>query len=212
MQIIGIDPKSADAPLRAVRALAAGGIVAFPTDTYYALGASAWNAEAIARVFAAKRRPAGEPLPVLVADRAQWSAVAAELPDAALRLAERFWPGALTIVCRRAAHLPAALTGGGETVGVRQPNSAAALALCRAAGAPLTGTSANTHGRPAPLTAVEVALDLGSAVDLILDGGPCPGGQPSTVVDVTEAPPRIVRAGAVSADAVRQALERAAAV
>lgn len=211
MQIIGIDPETEEVSLRAVRVLLAGGLVAFPTDTYYALGAVAWNGEAVARVLAAKRRPPGEPLPVLVADRDQWRAVAATLPDAALRLAERFWPGALTIVCRRAPHLPPALTGGGETIGARQPRSAGALALCRAVGAPLTGTSANTHGHPAPVTAVEVALDLGSAVDLILDGGRCPVAQPSTVVDVTETPPRIVRAGAVSPDAVREALEHAVA-
>ena len=103
MQIIGIDPETADVPLRAVRVLLAGGVVAFPTDTYYALGAVVWNSEAVARVVAAKRRPAGDPLSALVADRDQWRAVAASLPDGALRLADRFWPGALTIVCRRRA-------------------------------------------------------------------------------------------------------------
>ncbi|HLN11788.1 MAG TPA: L-threonylcarbamoyladenylate synthase [bacterium] len=211
MQIIGIDPETADVPLRAVRVLLAGGVVAFPTDTYYALGAVVWNSEAVARIVAAKRRPARDPLSALVADRDQWRAVAASLPDGALRLADRFWPGALTIVCRAAPHLPPALTGGGGTIGARQPRSAAAMALCRAVGAPLTGTSANTHGRPAPITAVEVALDLGSAVDLILDGGRCPVAQPSTVVDLTETPFRIVRAGVVSADAIREALDAVAA-
>lgn len=210
MQIIGIDPESADVPVRAVRVLLAGGIVAFPTDTYYALGAVVWNGAAVARVVAAKRRPAGDPLSALVADRDQWRAVAADLPEAALRLADRFWPGALTIVCRAAPHLPPALTGGGGTIGARLPRSAAAVGLCRAVGAPLSGTSANTHGRPAPITAVEVALDLGSAVDLILDGGRCPVAQPSTVVDLTETPPRIVRAGAIGSDALRDALEAAA--
>jgi len=211
MRIIGVDAGSTDVPLQAVRVLHDGGLVAFPTDTYYALGAASGNAAALARVFAAKHRPPEDPLPVLVADRDQWRAVVDVLPAAALVLADRFWPGALTIVCPRARHLPPALTGGGDTIGARQPRAAVALGLCGAAGTALVGTSANRHGRPAPTTAVEVALDLGDAVDLILDGGRCPLAQPSTVVDVTQTPPRIVRAGAIGADALREVLAGAAA-
>jgi L-threonylcarbamoyladenylate synthase len=204
MLIIGIDPRHADVPRRAVQILVEGGLVAFPTDTYYALGAAAGNAEAVARIFAAKRRPPGDALPVLVADREQWRAAVAEIPDAARRLADRFWPGALTIVCRRAPHLPPLLSGGGETIGVRQPGVVLAVALCRALGMPITGTSANTHGFPPPVTAIEVGMDLGGHVDVILDGGACPGGHPSTVVDVTRTPPVIVRAGGVTAEALRE--------
>src|SRR5579883_803468 len=172
MRILGVDPRSSDVPHAATRALLDGGLVAFPTDTYYALGAVATNAGAVARVFAA----------------------------------ERFWPGALTIVSRRAPYLPPALTGGRDTIGVRQPRCALAIGLCRAVGAPLVGTSANTHGQPAPVSAAEVALDLGASVDVILDGGRCPGARPSTIVDVTQTPPRIVRAGLIGPGALREVL------
>lgn len=197
MQLIGVHPASQDVPRQAVRALLDGGLVAFPTDTYYALGASALDGEAVARVFAAKERPHTDPLPVFVADTGQWRMLVSELPQIALRLADRFWPGPLTIVCRRAPHLPPLLAGGGDTIGVRQPGSVIAVALCRALGMPVTGTSANTHGNPAPVTAIEVGMDLGGHVDLILDGGACPGGHPSTVIDITRTPAVVLRAGGV---------------
>ena len=203
MEIVGVDPQSGDAPRRALRILRAGGLVAFPTDTYYALGAAANDTTAIARVFAAKRRPTAEPLPLLVADRDQWRSAVAEIPAMALRLADRFWPGPLTIVCLRSSLLPPALGGDGGTVGIRQPAIPVAIALCRGLGQPVVGTSANTHGMPAPITAAQVALDLGESVDLILDGGRSPGTRPSTVVDVTRTPPVVVRVGAVPMDAVR---------
>jgi len=212
MEVIGVDPQSRDVPRRARQALRAGGLVAFPTDTFYALGAAAADEVAVARVFAVKRRPTGEPMPLLIADRAQWRSLVADLPDIALRLADRFWPGALTIVCRRAPAVSAMLAGGGETIGVREPNHPVALGLCQALGAAIVGTSANTHGKPAPITAVQVALDLGSGVDLILDGGRSPLAQPSTVVDVTRTPPVVVRAGAVPLDAISAVLGEAVAL
>jgi L-threonylcarbamoyladenylate synthase len=199
-----VHPASQDVPRQAVRILLDGGLVAFPTDTYYALGAAALDGEAVARVFAAKRRPHTEALSVFVADMGQWRMLVSDLPEIALRLAERFWPGPLTIVCQRAPHLPPLLAGGGETIGVRQPGSVLAVALCRALAMPITGTSANTHGMPAPVTAIEVGMDLGGHVDLILDGGACPGGHPSTVVDVTRTPPVIVRAGGVTPEELRE--------
>jgi L-threonylcarbamoyladenylate synthase len=210
MQIIGVDPHGDDVPRRAIEILLGGGLVAFPTDTFYALGARADDDAAVGRVISAKRRPPGDPMPVLVADREQWRAVVTEIPEIAVRLADRFWPGALTIVCHQAPHLPAGLTGQGGTIGVRQPNLPVALGLCRAVGLALVGTSANLHGMPAPLMASHVALDLGDAVDLILDGGRCPVGRPSTVVDVTRTPPIIVRAGAISAQAIREVLDAVA--
>jgi len=193
-----------DVPRRAVQALLDGGLVAFPTDTYYALGAAVGNADAIARVFAAKRRVPNEPLPVLVGDREQWRMLVADLPDVAVRLADRFWPGALTIVCRRASHLPPLLVGGGDTIAVRQPAVRLAGALCLALGMPVTGTSANSHGSPPPVTALEVAMDLGDRVDVLLDGGRCPGARPSTVIDVTRTPPAVVRPGAIPAEALSE--------
>jgi len=181
-------------------------LVAFPTDTYYALGAAAGNAAAVDRIIAAKRRPPQEAMPVLIADRSQWQTLASDIPPIALRLADRFWPGPLTIVCRRSLHLPPALTGGGDTIGIRLPKAPVAIGLCRALGMPVVGTSANTHGMPAPTTATQVALDLGPAVDLILDGGRTPLGRPSTVIDVTRTPPALIRAGAISLEALKEVL------
>jgi L-threonylcarbamoyladenylate synthase len=206
MHIIGVDPASRDVPRRALRVLRASGLVAFPTDTFYALGAAARDEAAVARVFAVKRRPREEPLPVLIADRDQWRTLVVDLPGSALRLADRFWPGALTIVCRRGPGVPPALAGGGDTVGVRQPALPIAVGLCEAFGGPIIGTSANTHGVPAPMTAALVALDLDAEVDLILDGGRCPLARASTVIDVTRTPAVIVRPGAVAADALREVL------
>jgi L-threonylcarbamoyladenylate synthase len=206
MEIIGVDPKSQDVPRRALETLRDGGLVAFPTETFYALGAVAADEVAVARVFAVKRRPPSDPVPVLVADRAQWRQLVAELPQSAVRLADRFWPGPLTIVCRIAPSLSRALAGGGETIGVRQPGLPIAAAICHTLGAPIVGTSANTHGLPSPVTAVQVALDLGADVDLILDGGRCPLARPSTVVDVTRTPPGVVRVGAVPLAAIREVL------
>jgi L-threonylcarbamoyladenylate synthase len=206
MDIIPVDPNSLEVPRRAVQVLRRGGLVAFPTDTYYALGALALDEAAVARVFAAKRRPRDAPLPVFVSDRDQWRALVADLPDAARRLADRFWPGAVTIVCRRSPRVPAALAGGGDTLGVREPALPIAGSLCQALESPITGTSANTHGAPSPVSATQVALDLGDRVDLILDGGRCPLARGSTVVDVTRTPAVIVREGVVSAAEIRAAL------
>ncbi len=212
MDVIGVDPTSAEVPRRALRVLGEGGLVAFPTDTFYALGADAQNEAAVARVFTAKRRPPGDPLPVLVADQEQWRPLVVDLPEGALRLAARFWPGPLTIVCRAAPGVPRVLVGGGGSLGVRQPALPVAIGLCRAFGGPVVGTSANRHGHPAPTTAVQVALDLGTAVDLILDGGPCPLARPSTVVDVTRTPPIVVRAGGIPLEAVQGVIGEVAAV
>ena len=126
-------------------------------------------------------------------------------------LADRFWPGALTIVCRRAPGIPPALVGGGDAIGVRQPALPVAVGLCRAFGGPVVGTSANVHTNPAPITATQVALDLAAEVNLILDGGRCPLARPSTVVDVTRTPPVVVRAGVVTLAALREVLGAVAA-
>lgn len=206
MEIIGVDPASEEVPRRALRVLGEGGLVAFPTDTFYALGADARDEAAVARIFAAKRRPRGEPMPVLVADREQWRALVEDLPEAGLLLADRFWPGALTIVCRRGPGVLPALVGGGDAIGVRQPALPVAIGLCRAFGGPVVGTSANVHRIPAPITAAQVALDLGAEVDVILDGGRCPLARPSTVVDVTRTPPVVVRVGVIPLAAVREVL------
>jgi len=182
----------------AARVLRAGGLVAFPTETFYGLGANALDPEAVARVFRAKGRPADKPLLVLVGSVAMVSRVALVIPPLAGRLIARHWPGPLTLVLPARPELPDALTAGTGTIGVRLPGHPIARALVQAAGVPLTAPSANPHGGPSPRAAGEVLAALGERVDVVLDGGPTTGGPPSTVLDVTRTPARLVRAGAVT--------------
>ncbi len=181
-----------------------GGLVAYPTDTLYGLGASVADPEAVSRVFAAKGRASTQALPVLVASFEQLDQVCAEVGLLAKELAGRFWPGALSLVLRRHASVPAAIGGGGDTVAVRLPRHPAPLALIAECGTPITGTSANLSGGPQPDTAFEVVRQLGDAVDMVLDGGPCPVAAPSTILDLTTNPARLLRAGAVSIDELRE--------
>ncbi len=175
--------------------LRAGELVAIPTDTVYGVGAIAWDRAAVARLYTAKLRSADKAIPLLLADSADLDLVAAGVSPAARRLAERFWPGPMTLVVPRAAGVPDEVTAGGATVAVRVPDHPLARALIRLAGAPLATTSANLSGHPSPVTADEVAAQLAGRVALILDGGRCPGGVPSTLVDATGTPPRILRPG-----------------
>jgi L-threonylcarbamoyladenylate synthase len=180
--------------------LRAGGLVAFPTETVYGLGAHALDEQAVRRVFAAKGRPADNPLIVHVASADQIDVVARSVPAAALRLAERFWPGPLTLVLDARPDVPAVTRGGRGTVAVRVPAHELALALLRAAGVPVAAPSANRSGRPSPTTAAHVRAELGDAVDAVLDGGPCALGVESTVVDARGPVPVVLREGAVPAD------------
>lgn len=172
--------------------------MAFPTETFYGLGADALNHEAVARVFRVKGRPAEKPLLVLVDSLAMVAAVALEIPPRARRLMERYWPGPLTIILPARPEVPAALTAGTGTVGARIPSHPLALALVQAVGGPVTAPSANPHGAPSPTTAAEVRAALGDRIDFVLDGGPTPGGLPSTLVDASSAPVRVVRLGAIA--------------
>lgn len=181
----------------ATRVLWEGGLVAFPTETFYGLGAHALDPEAVARVFRAKRRPADKPLLVLVNSPDMVTRVAAEIPGSARRLMARYWPGPLTLILPARPDLPSALTAGTHTIGVRIPGHPVAHALVRAATVPITAPSANPHGAASPRTAGEVLSGLGEWVDLVLDGGRTRGGPPSTVLDVSRIPARVVRAGAV---------------
>lgn len=184
----------------AARVIREGGLVAFPTETFYGLGANALDPAAVRRVFRAKGRPADKPLLVLVDSLEMAARVAAEVPARAHRLIARHWPGPLTLILPACPELPDALTAGTRTIGVRIPGHPLARALVRAAGVPVTAPSANPHGGASPRTADEVLAGLGERVDLVLDGGPTPGGPASTVVDVTRTPARVVRAGAVTLD------------
>ena len=183
---------------KAVSALNRGGLVAFPTDTLYALGAHAFMEEAVSRVYEAKGRPQGMALPLLLSGPGEIDRVAVDVPQAAWDLAERFWPGAVTMVLYKAPSVSSTITGGRDTVAVRVPSHPLALALMEGVGAPLTGTSANRSGGPDPVTAEVVRQHLGEAVDVVLDEGPCTLAVSSTIVDMTAEPPKIVRAGAIA--------------
>ena len=190
----------------AVERLRAGLLVAFPTETVYGLGADARNPDAVARIFAAKGRPATNPLIVHVADTEGAKAVAASWPPVAGTLAGTFWPGPLTLVLPVGAGIARAVTAGGATVGVRVPDHPVALDLLQRSGLALAAPSANRSEEVSPTTAAHVAESLGPWVDdlLILDGGPCAVGIESTVLDVTVTPPRLLRPGMISAFVLRK--------
>jgi L-threonylcarbamoyladenylate synthase len=181
----------------AIAILKKGGIVAFPTDTVYGLGANPLNAEAVARIYKVKRRPHNLALPLLLAEKSDLLKVAAVVPEIAWQLAEHFLPGGLTLVLKKSPWVPGSVTAGGDTIGVRIPDHPIAIALIRGLGTPLVGTSANLSGKPSPLTAAEVRKQLGDEVDLIIDGGRCPGGIESTILDISGKMPVLVRAGAI---------------
>jgi len=198
MPMIRVDRTEVRAPRRAVDMVREGAVIVFPTDTVYGVGCRIDHAAAVRRIFELKERSPQHPLPVLLADPAQLDEYGRDLTPAARRLARDFWPGALTIVVRRSDATPAVVAGGGETIGLRVPALPLVRSLVRQLGVPLVGTSANRHGAPVPLTAQQVAFDLGDTVDLILDGGRSPVGRESTVVDATTEPVRVLRQGAVS--------------
>jgi L-threonylcarbamoyladenylate synthase len=181
----------------AVDVLRRGGLVAFPTETVYGLGADAANPEAVQRLFAVKRRPVDHPVIVHLGDADQLDDWAATVPPAARTLADACWPGPLTIVVRRSDRAAPQVTAGLPTIGLRVPGHPLALELLRAFGGGLAAPSANRFGRVSPTTAEDVRRDLGDDVDLVLDGGPCTVGVESTIVDCT-AEPRILRVGGVT--------------
>ncbi|MBM4458250.1 MAG: threonylcarbamoyl-AMP synthase [Chloroflexi bacterium] len=191
----------------AAELLRRGELVAFPTDTVYGVGAVVWDAAAVAKLYTAKLRSLDKAIPVLLADPDDVTLVAGDLPAAVLRIAERFWPGPLTLVVPKGERVPAEVTSGGVTVAVRVPDHPLARALIRAAGAPVATTSANLSGQPSPVTAQDVEAQLRGRVALILDGGPCPGGVPSTVVDVSGPQPVILRPGPISLEQIVEASE-----
>jgi L-threonylcarbamoyladenylate synthase len=192
-----LDPHPA-AIARAAGILRAGGLVAFPTETVYGLGANALDESAVARIFAAKGRPADNPVIVHAHDVETAQSLTADWPEAATRLAARFWPGPLTLVLPRSDRVPATVTAGGWTVAVRVPAHAVALALLSACGFPVAAPSANRSSRLSPTRAQHVLAGLDGHIDMLLDAGPTSGGLESTVLDLTSAPPRLLRPGLVS--------------
>jgi L-threonylcarbamoyladenylate synthase len=190
--------------IRAVEALRRGRLVAFPTETVYGLGADAASTEALSRLYTVKGRPPDHPVIVHVAAPDALDEWARRVPAAARRLAVEIWPGPLTIVLKRSDRVPDAVTGGGDTVGVRVPDQKVALALLREFGGGIAAPSANRFGRVSPTTAEHVRADLGADVDVVLDDGPCSVGVESTIVDCSGAEPVILRPGGVSRERIAE--------
>ena len=191
---------------KAAEILRAGGLVAFPTETVYGLGADASNPAAVRKIFAAKGRPADHPVIVHISDMSELKHWAAEVPRAAWLLAEKFWPGPLTIVLKRSSHVNDLISGGQNSIGLRVPGHPVAQQLLKAFGGGIAAPSANKFGRLSPTTAEHVHEELGNAVEMVLDGGPCDVGIESTIVDLTREPPAILRPGRVSVQQITDAL------
>ena len=190
---------------RAAAILRAGGLAAVPTETVYGLAADALSQRAVEKIFAAKGRPENKPVSIFVTGMEMAERFCRDIPAGAYRLAEAFWPGPLTMILRRRECVPDAVTAGGEGVGVRVPDHAAALELLRRSGLPLTGTSANLSGQAPARTGAEAFAVFNGRIDCVLDGE-APGGVPSTVVDLTGNIAKIVRLGAISREELEKRL------
>ena len=191
---------SVEAPLdEAVKIFKNGGVVAYPTETFYGLGVDPFNEKAVERLFSLKGREKGKPVALLIKDRAMLGSVAASIPPIAERLIKKYWPGPLTIIFKACARIPSSVTGGTNTIGVRVSSSAVAGRLMNALSSPLTATSANPSGKAPPAAARQVVDYFNGNIDLLIDGGTLPGSLGSTVVDVTGNEPRILREGEVPA-------------
>jgi L-threonylcarbamoyladenylate synthase len=195
-----------DAPARAAAVIRRGGLIVLPTDTVYGVAADLWQPEAVAALYAAKQRPPDRAIPILLSAGDEIDQVAERVPEAARRLAAAFWPGPLTVVVPKRPGVPE-IVSALPTVGVRVPDHDAARAAIRACGGALAVTSANLSDQPSALTAGEAADALGEAVGLVLDGGPAPGGTPSTVVDATGDTLTVLRPGPIDEAALRAVVE-----
>lgn len=208
MITLKVDPNNPD--MKAIRtaaeAIRRGELVIFPTETVYGLAADALNADAVRRVYEAKGRTDKQPLPVQVASLADVGKAAEFLPEHARPLAEKYWPGPLTLVLTKSAALPSVVTSGKETVGVRVPDHPVALALVKEVGSPIVATSANASGEPPATNAMDAVRGVGARASVVLDGGESRFGVASTVVDVSVSPARIVRQGSISAADIRKVL------
>lgn len=196
-----------DAIARAADLLRQGRLVAFPTETVYGLGADASNPDAVAGIFNAKGRPADHPLIVHIASIDNLYDWASTVPEAALKLAHRFWPGPLAMILNKKPEVPLAVTGGQQTVGLRMPNHPVALALLKSFGGGIAAPSANRFCRISPTQALHVSEELGDSVDMILDGGPCQVGVESTIIDLSGSRPRLLRPGHISRQEIEAVLQ-----
>ena len=195
-----------NAVAEAAAILRRGGLLGIPTETVYGLGADALNEDAVRRIFEAKGRPQDNPLIIHVPSADWLERYCQNVPAAAYRLAEKFWPGPLTMILPRREIVPLRTTGGLETVGVRCPNHPVTLAIIEAAGVPIAAPSGNTSGRPSPTTAQHMMDDMAGKINGIVDGGPCAVGVESTIIDLTVQPPRLLRPGGVTPEELRALL------
>jgi L-threonylcarbamoyladenylate synthase len=210
--VIKVDPLNPEreAISRAAEIIRVGGLVAFPTETVYGLGADALNPRAVKKIFVAKGRPLDNPIIVHIAELAQLKVLADSLSAEAVALAERFWPGPLTLILKKSARVPDTVTAGQQTVAVRMPRNNVALALIRASGVPIAAPSANLSQRPSGTTGRHVFQDLAGRIDLVLDAGPVEIGVESTVLDTSTQPPAVLRPGAVTVDELGSILGKVA--
>jgi len=208
MHVVKIDPKlpEEDLLVQIARILQEGGVVAYPTETFYGLAADAANEAAVARVFAIKGRPTAKPLPLIIGTNDDLAWAAAATCVAARLLIAAFWPGPLTLVLPARPHVSPLLTAGSGKIGIRLSSHPIAAGLARILGRPITATSANRSGHTAHTCPQKLATALATELDLVIDGGQAPGGKGSTIVDVSLTPPAIIRDGAIPGDAVRRAL------
>ncbi|MGN0464662.1 MAG: L-threonylcarbamoyladenylate synthase [Acutalibacteraceae bacterium] len=183
-----------------------GGLVGFPTETVYGLGANALDGEAVRKIFAAKGRPADNPLIVHISRFEQWQSLVTEIPEKAERLAEKFWPGPLTVILRKKDIVPYTTSGGLDTVAVRMPSDETARRLIDAAGVPIAAPSANTSGKPSPTSAKHVFDDMNGKIEAIIDGGKCGVGVESTVVTLVSDVPTLLRPGGVTPEMLEEVL------
>ena len=209
-RVLKADPQRPDEEVlkEAAEVLRAGGLVAYPTDTLYGLGANAFDGKAVKKVFEAKRRSRDSPLPVLVSSMSQVKAISSEVSEEAKTLISRFWPGPLTVIVKASKELPHEVTACTGKVGIRMPDNRVALSLIASSGLPVTGPSANVSGSMSPISADDVMKELGDEIDVIIDGGSDLLGIESTVVDVTGPEPIIVREGAVLREDLEEVLGR----
>ena len=207
-EVIKIDPEHMDLEemKRAGKFLAKGELVAFPTETVYGLGGDALNPEAAGKIYAAKGRPSDNPLIVHIADVSDLERIVTEVPEQAKKLAEAFWPGPLTMIFWKKDQVPDATTGGMDTVAVRMPNHPVALELIRQSGCLIAAPSANTSGRPSPTEAAHVAEDMDGRIPMILDGGSVNIGIESTIIDLTEEIPMVLRPGYITPEMLSEVL------
>jgi len=200
--VLHVDFEQPDTSSKAIKniqsVLNSGGVIAFPTDTFYGLGADPFNPDALSRIFQIKQRPAEKPLLVLIHSLDQLADLTQEVTDSARQLMERFWPGPLTLIFKAATGLPDALTAGTGTLGIRLPGHPFTCRLLETLDRPLTAPSANISNAQEPKTAQQVENTLGEKLNLIVDGGPAPGGKVSTILDTTSNPPILIREGALS--------------